>query len=372
MNDLLAVLESVESLTRLQSEADERSVEAALHCTHPDLRELAILLSPAAGQHLEKMAQRAQALTQKHFGRTISLYVPLYLSNYCSGGCSYCGFASDREVPRSRLERPEMIEEMQALKAQGFEDVLLLTGECCPEADFEYLLDATALAAEHFHNVSVEAFAMTQREYGRLGDAGCTGITLYQETYDTRLYEKLHRWGEKKDFRYRLEAPTRALEAGLRWAGIGALLGLSNPVSDLIALFAHAQYLMKRFWRSGVLISFPRICEQRGDYIPEFAVDEQLLAQAIFAFRICLPDVPLVLSTREGQRFRDGIAGVGISRMSIASRTTVGGYAHSAADPKDGQFLITDTRDVETFCAALQAKRLEPVFKNWDRVFQNL
>ncbi|HNT33923.1 MAG TPA: radical SAM protein, partial [bacterium] len=299
-------------------------------------------------------------------------YVPLYLSNYCSGGCSYCGFASDREVPRSRLERPEMIEEMQALKAQGFEDVLLLTGECCPEADFEYLLDATALAAEHFHNVSVEAFAMTQREYGRLGDAGCTGITLYQETYDTRLYEKLHRWGEKKDFRYRLEAPTRALEAGLRWAGIGALLGLSNPVSDLIALFAHAQYLMKRFWRSGVLISFPRICEQRGDYIPEFAVDEQLLAQAIFAFRICLPDVPLVLSTREGQRFRDGIAGVGISRMSIASRTTVGGYAHSAADPKDGQFLITDTRDVETFCAALQAKRLEPVFKNWDRVFQNL
>jgi len=350
-------------------QADADSVRFALNSPQPGLREFARLLSPAADAELEAMATRAQAITRRHFGRVISLYVPLYLSNYCSGGCVYCGFAADREQPRRRLEPDELEIECRALKERGFEDVLLLTGERCPQADVDYLRESVRAAARHFHNVTVETFAMTTDEYRSLAAAGCTGVTLYQETYDPALYSRLHRWGPKRDFRFRLEAPERALEAGMRTVGIGALLGLDEPRREAIALLQHAWHLRRRFWRAGVLISFPRLCGAQGHYQPPCPVGDRLLAQIIFAFRIVLPDVPLVLSTREAPAFRDGVAGVGISRMSAASRTTVGGY-HDPTRAEAGQFDVSDTRDAETFCGALRAKGLEPVFKNWEAVYR--
>jgi 2-iminoacetate synthase len=346
-------------------------VEAALASTGPDLRDLAALLSPTAVPHIEAMAQRAQQLTRRHFGRTVSLYVPLYLSNHCPGGCAYCGFASDREQGRQRLEPEGLDAELAALKAQGFDDVLLLTGERCPEADVDYLVTCVETAAQRFHKVSIESFAMTTGEYKHLVDAGCTGITLYQETYDPGLYEQLHRWGPKRDYRIRLEAPGQALDAGMRSAGLGALLGLGDPIFEMLCCYNHARHLLKHHYRSGVMISFPRIRPQVGSFTPSHAVTPQLLAQIIFAMRICLPDVPLVLSTREAATFRDGMAGIGISRMSVASRTTVGGYAN--VPEVDGrQFDVADGRDVETFCRDLEQVGLEPVFKNWDAVFQAL
>jgi hypothetical protein len=162
------------------SSASERVI-AALGAAAPGAQELQTLLSPEASEFLEPMAKRAEQLTRRHFGRTISLYVPLYLANYCVGGCVYCGFASDRDQPRRRLEKKDLAAEIQALKARGFEDVLLLTGDRTPEAGFRYLRDSVAIAARHFHNVTVESFAMTTEEYAELADAGCTGITLYQE-----------------------------------------------------------------------------------------------------------------------------------------------------------------------------------------------
>jgi 2-iminoacetate synthase len=360
---------SVEPYIERAQAASRTDVLAAMRAAHPAEREFAALISPVATELLEPMAQRAQALTHGHFGKTVSLYAPLYLSNYCSGGCSYCGFASDRKQPRQKLTLDDLKRETKALKAKGIEDVLLLTGERCPQADFEYLLACVAETARHFHRVSVEAFAMTQEEYARLAAAGCTGITLYQETYDPEVYARLHRWGEKRDYRYRLEAPDRALAAGLRSVGIGALLGLANPVQDALSVFRHAKHLQKKHWRSGVMISFPRICHEVGDFAPAYTVTDQQLVQLILAFRLCLPDVPLVLSTREAEAFRDGMAGVGISRMSVASRTTVGGYGDVAAEDS-GQFDVQDLRDVEPFCDAIRQHGLEPVFKNWDAVFQ--
>jgi 2-iminoacetate synthase len=343
-------------------------VRRALDARTPGVREFAALLSPAAAESLEEMALRARHLTRQHFGRTISLYVPLYLSNYCSGGCVYCGFAADRNQPRRKLNRAELQSEVEALHRVGFEDVLLLTGERCPEADFGYLLDCVNVAVKRFHSVAVESFAMTAEEYRQLAEAGCTGVTLYQETYDPSGYARLHRWGPKRDYLYRLQAPERGLGAGLRTFGVGALLGLNDPRFEALCLFRHVEYLRKRFWRSGLTVSFPRLCHEQGDYHAAHAVSDRFLAQMIFAFRICLPDLPLVLSTREVPAFRDGMAGVGISRMSAASRTTVGGYG-SAAAPTGGQFSVNDPRDVAAFCSALRAKGLEPVFKNWDGVF---
>jgi 2-iminoacetate synthase len=349
--------------------ADPVAAAAALASEDPGERELAALLSPAAAGLLEPMAQRAEALTRRHFGRTITLYAPLYLSDYCSSGCVYCGFASDRQQPRHRLGPADMPREMAALKAMGLEEVLLLTGERTPEADFVYLRDAVAEAARHFHAVTVEAFPMTSAEYADLAEAGCVGVTLYQETYDPRQYECLHRWGPKRDYAARLDAPERLLAAGVRTAGLGTLLGISDPYFDALALYRHAQHLRRTHWQAGVSLSFPRVCAQTGGYTPPHPVGEQLLAQMICAFRICLPDVPLVLSTRESGRFRDGMAGVGISKMSVASRTTVGGYLAHAVSP-DGQFHVNDGRDVAAFCAALRGKGLEPVFKNWDKVYR--
>jgi len=351
------------------AQSDDAAVQAALSAPRPGLREFAALLSPAAGRAQEPFAQRAQAATRRHFGRTIALYVPLYLSNFCSGGCVYCGFAADRAQPRRRLEPAEIEAECLALKRRGLEDILLLTGERCPQADVDYLQAGVAAAARHFHNVTVETFAMTTEEYRALVAAGCTGITIYQETYDPDLYAELHRWGPKRDFRFRLEAPERALAAGMRTAGIGALLGLADPVRDAIGLLQHALHLQKRHWQAGLSVSFPRLCGERGHYHPPHPVGDRLLVRIICAFRLALPEVPLVLSTREAPAFRDAMAGVGISRMSVASRTTVGGY-HDPTRSTGGQFDVNDTRDAEAFCAALRAKGLEPVFKNWDAVYR--
>ncbi|OGR16118.1 MAG: thiamine biosynthesis protein ThiH [Deltaproteobacteria bacterium RIFOXYB2_FULL_66_7] len=328
------------------------------------------MLSPAAHPFMEVMAQRARALTQRHFGRTISMYAPLYLANYCMSGCAYCGFASDRVQPRRRLEPPEVEMELASLKEMGFEEVLLLTGERTSQAGFGYLLECVSMAARRFHAVGIEAFPMTTREYALLADAGCSGVTLYQETYDPLQYDRLHRWGPKKDYLDRLDAPARAMEAGMRTVGMGVLLGLSDPVFDAVCLLRHACHLQRIHWKSGIALSFPRLQPQAGNFTAPFPVDEALLARMMFAVRIVLPEVPLLLSTRERPGFRDGMAGLGVCKMSAGSRTTVGGYG--GAEPKtEGQFRVGDERSVPDICAMLRHRGLKPVFKNWDSVFRD-
>jgi len=344
-------------------------VRRALGAESPGERELAALLSPAAAEFLEPMAQRAQAITRRHFGRTIKLYTPLYLSNFCNGGCLYCGIAADRKAQRSVLDFEHLRHEMQAIKEMHLEELVLLTGERMPEADLPYLRDCVAIAAEHIHNVNIEVFPMDEEEYRQLADVGCTGVTLYQETYDQTVYEKMHRWGAKRDFFQRLEAPDRALRGGMRAIGIGALLGLADPRFEMLCTYRHAKHLLKTYWRAGVSISFPRIQPQLGGFVPDHPVDEKMLAQFIFALRIALPEIPLVLSTREPARVRDGLAGLGISKMSVASKTTVGGYSDDSEESTE-QFSISDERGIPEFCTMLRAKGLEPVFKNWDATYR--
>ncbi|MEN8254213.1 MAG: 2-iminoacetate synthase ThiH [Verrucomicrobiota bacterium] len=355
----------------LDREYTAREVERAINCADPNERELAALLSPQAAEWLEPMAQRAQAITRRHFGRTIKLYTPLYLSNFCNGGCLYCGIAADRRATRTVLDKEHLRHEMEAIKQMHLEELVLLTGERMPEADLPYLRDCVAIAAEYIHNVNIEVFPMAEDEYRQMADAGCTGVTLYQETYDPEIYERMHRWGDKRDYFQRLEAPGRALRGGMRTIGIGALLGLGDPRFDLLCTYRHAKHLLKTYWQAGVSISFPRIQPQLGGFEPDHPVDERMLAQYIFALRICLPEIPLVLSTREPRRVRDGMAGLGSSKMSVASKTTVGGYSDDSEESTE-QFEISDNRNIPEFCGMLRAKGLEPVFKNWDATFRNL
>ncbi|WP_449258863.1 2-iminoacetate synthase ThiH [Chlorobium limicola] len=334
----------------------------------PDETRFREMLSPESSWTLERLAAESRAITLRRFGRTMTLYAPLYLSNHCPSGCAYCGFASDRTTPRRRLEQNELHTELAAMKNLGISDILLLTGERTRNADFDYLRRSVETAASHMQRVSIEAFPMSTEEYRELARAGCTGITIYQETYDRERYARLHRWGPKKDYAERLDTPSRALEGGIKTAGLGVLLGLADPLQDALMLYRHIRHLGRTWWRAGLSISFPRIRPQTGGYQPPFSVSDHQLARMIFAFRIALPDVELVLSTRESPAFRDGMAGLGITRMSIASRTTVGGYTEPDNN-KNGQFHIHDDRSAEEFCKALKAKQIEPVFKNWEHAY---
>lgn len=334
----------------------------------PDEASFREMLAPDSRWTLELLAAQSRAITLRRFGRTMTLYAPLYLSNHCSSGCAYCGFASDRTTPRRRLEQEEIRKELGAMKRLGISDVLLLTGERTKAADFDYLRTSVATAAADMQRVTVEAFPMSVAEYRELAEAGCTGITIYQETYDRARYAELHRWGPKKDFLERLDTPSRALEGGIKTAGLGVLLGLADPQEDALMLYRHLRHLGKTYWRAGLSLSFPRIRPQTGSYQPPFTISDHLLARMIFAFRIALPDVELVLSTRESPAFRDGMAGLGITRMSIASRTTVGGYSDTESGDR-GQFDIFDDRSAEAFCKALREKNIEPVFKNWEHAY---
>ena len=344
-------------------------VERAIGADAPNEKTMAALLSPKAAEYLEPMAQRAQAITKRHFGRTVSLYTPLYLSNFCNGGCLYCGIAGDRRAKRAVLDEAQLRHEMEAIKEMHLEELVLLTGERMPEADVPYLKECIAICAEYIHNVNIEVFPMSGSEYRELAEAGCTGVTLYQETYDQEVYEKMHRWGDKRDYFSRLDAPDRALKGGLRTIGIGALLGLADPTYDMLCVYRHAKYLQKNYWQAGISISFPRIKPQMGGFQADFPVDEKMLAQYVFAMRICLPEIPLVLSTREPRHVRDGMAGLGISKMSVASKTTVGGYSDDS-DESTEQFEISDERNIPEFCEMLRGRGLEPVFKNWDSTYR--
>lgn len=345
-------------------------VERALSAELPDENMLAALLSPAAADFLEPLAARAQALTRRYFGKTIQLYAPLYLSNFCNGGCLYCGFAADRHAQRTSLSQAEIRLEMEGLAKMGIQEVVMLTGERMPQADVPYLRDAIGIAAQHVHNINIEVFPMEEQEYRGLAEAGCTGVTLYQETYDQDVYKRMHRWGEKSHFFRRLNAPDRALRGGMRAIGIGALLGLADPRFDLMCVYRHAKYLLKNYWQSGVAISFPRLRPEIGGFQADEFVSDRDFARFIFAFRICLPEIPLVLSTRETIRMRDGLAGVGINKMSVESKTTVGGYSEEHKT-STRQFDISDERSVAEFCSMLHGKGLDPVFKNWDGVYRD-
>ena len=353
----------------LTESSDLNAIEAAIYSKNPTIRELALLLSPSAKTFIEPMAQRAKYLTQRYFGKTISLYSPLYLSNYCNGGCVYCGIAADRRADRLVLNNKQLSKEIEELSASGIDEIVLLTGERMPEADVDYLENAIKLSSKKISSINIEVFPMLENEYRILANAGCTGVTLYQETYDPIVYEKMHRWGDKRDFYNRLHAPERALKGGLRTIGLGALLGLANPVFDMLCLYNHANYILKNFWQSGISISFPRIKPQLGEFRANFPVNELMLSQYIFALRICLPTVPLLLSTRESATIRDGLAGLGISKMSVASKTTVGGYSSNIGKSTE-QFEISDNRDIKMFCNALRRKNLEAVFKNYDSIYR--
>ncbi len=327
---------------------------------------LMVLVSPAARGHLEQMAQLAHQLTVQRFGKTIKLYVPLYLSNYCSSSCRYCGFNVDNKIERKRLTIEEALEQADIIANEGFRDILLVSSEDRNYITVEYLCELSKQLRKKFSCVSIEVYQMTAAEYSELFAAGIEGVTLYQETYDRDVYKYYHPAGLKTDYGQRLNVADDMAAAGMREIGLGALLGLADWRVETLALGEHAHYLMKRYWQSHISISFPRIrpaSHVDGQQFEHLLSDKDMV-QMMLALRLCFADVGLVLSTREPASLRDNMVSLGITRMSAGSKTSPGGYCKTEHALE--QFDVNDSRSASQIAEMLRERGLDAVWKDWD------
>jgi 2-iminoacetate synthase len=316
------------------------------------------------------MAHEAQRLTRWFFGRTIGLYVPIYLSNVCSADCTYCGYAirSGNREKRDTLKETDIHRECETLARQGFQNVLLLTGEARHAAPVDYIARAVEIAREYFPSVSIEVYSMDEEEYARLVDCGLEGMTCYMETYDREVYSQVHLIGEKADYKYRIGASERAGRAGVRRLSIGVLLGLSDWRVDAFRLIQHAHYLQRVCWQSALSISFPRLRHTPERFeITNFVSDRELV-QMMLATRLLLPEAGFNISTREPKEFRDRLIPLGTTMMSAGSSTRPGGYATTGEETLE-QFELEDHRPLEDVIAAIRAAGYDPVLKDFDRAF---
>ena len=383
-------------LTRLHElacAADRQAVAASLRIAEPALADFACLISPAAGEVLEELARRAQALTRQRFGRVIRLFAPLYLSNECINNCRYCGFSRDHPILRVTLSVDEVLREARALKDQGFRNLLLVAGEHPRFISEGYLRDCIAALHAEVPSISLEVGPMATEEYRPLVAAGAEGLVVYQETYDRTLYADLHTSGPKRNFEWRLETPERAYAAGFRRLGIGALYGLADWRREAICLAAHAQYLLRHCWTSQLTISIPRLRPCAGQFQPLTHLTDREMVQLVCAFRLMFPDVGLVLSTREPAALRDGLIPLGITLISAGSHPEPGGYTgagreklhrtergrivelgasewatngEGGAPEATGQFNIADERSPNEVAERIRRLGYEPVWKDWD------
>ena len=379
------------ALEQRSLEASADAAQAALRHGPSSLVDFAHLISPAAAPLLEDLCRRSQQLTQQRFGKVIRLFAPLYLSNECINNCKYCGFSRDNPILRVTLSVEEVNQEAHALMAQGFRNILLVSGEHPKFVSTGYLEDCVRALHVLVPSISLEVGPMETAQYETMVHAGADGLVVYQETYDRDIYAQMHTAGPKRNFDWRLETPERACAAGFRRLGIGALFGLSAWRREALAVAAHAQYLLRHCWRAQLTISLPRLRPCAGQFQPLTQMSERDLVQLVCAFRLLFPDVGLVLSTRESARLRDGLIPLGITLLSAGSHTEPGGYtgagkaklhhtergrivelgasewAENSPDLQaTGQFDIADERSPGEVSQLIRKLGYEPVWKDWD------
>jgi len=308
----------------------------------------------AAGVSQSAACAAARRLTAARHGGApdraawpVQLYAPLYLSSHCANRCAYCGFAADQPVLRRHLNRTEARGQAALLQARGLVHLLLVAGDFPRLTTPDYLAGIIADLADRELEIDLEIAAQTTLEYDRLRRAGAGGVTLYMETYDEEAYIRHHPRGPKVSYDWRLEALDRAAEAGLRRLGMGILLGLAEPVADLLAMVRHATYLRRRYPECRLAFSLPRVHKAPGTFTVPFPVADDLFIRMYAALRHAFPEATLVLSTREAPPLRERLADICVTRMSAASSTIPGGYEESLpATGPGGQFPVADGRSV--------------------------
>ncbi|MEE1271008.1 MAG: 2-iminoacetate synthase ThiH [Prevotellamassilia sp.] len=348
-------------------------VEAALRRPRCTVDDFMALISPAAEPYLEQMAQLSRRYTEKRFGRTVSMFIPLYLTNSCTNSCVYCGFHVANKMARTILTPEEMMREYEAIKQLGpFENLLLVTGENPVKAGVPYLAKALDLAKPLFSNLKIEVMPLETEEYRELTRHGMNGVICFQETYHRENYKIYHPRGKKSDFEWRVNGFDRMGLAGVHSIGMGVLIGLEKEWrTDLTMMARHLRYLQKHYWRTKYSVNFPRMCPaENGGFQPNCIMSDRELAQLTFAMRIFDHDVDISYSTRERANFRDHMATLGVTTMSAGSRTEPGGYACYPEALE--QFEVSDPRTVEEVADALRRMGVEPVWKDWDGSFDHV
>jgi 2-iminoacetate synthase len=306
----------------------------------------------------------------------------LYLSNYCTNSCSYCGFNKENKSERTRLTIDQALEEADIIASEGFRDILLVSSEDRKFISVDYLVELAGKLREKFASISIEIYQLSSDEYARLFKAGIEGVTLYQETYDRQAYKYYHPEGPKSDYDNRLLTPEHIAAAGMREVGLGVLLGLTDWRIETLALAEHAHYLIRRYWQAHVSFSFPRLRPARGTgFQPvktrprwpchgaqfKHLLSDKNLVQMITALRLCFADAGLVLSTRERAQLRDHLIKLGITKLSAGSKTNPGGYSGRCQAIE--QFQIDDNRSPAQVAAMIKRHGFEPVWKDWDVAF---
>ncbi len=365
--DVLEKYDWEEVLARVDSISDRQVEQALSRAGRGSLDDFLALVSPRAGHYLEQMGQVSYDLTRKRFGNNINLFTPIYLSNECNNVCTYCGFSFTNKITRKTLNHEQMLAEIETIKSEGFDSILLLTGENSKNVGVSYLNDALKLFKKHFTYVALEVQPLDAEEYGLLIQSGLDAVLVYQETYHRPNYAIFHPRGKKSKFDYRLLTPERAGSVGIRKLGLGVLLGLSDWRVDSFMCAAHLDFLKKKFWQTQFSISFPRFRPASNVNSKYNNVGEKDLLQVMLAFRIFDEDLDLSLSTREAPSYRDQVFPYGVTTISAGSKTNPGGY--SCEEESLEQFATSDKRTPHEVASKLTELNLFPVWKDWDKTF---
>lgn len=365
--DSIAFADANKDNTTLLRDILEKGREAK-GLTH---REAATLLLAEDGEIRRQTAQLANEIKHRFYGKRVVLFAPLYLSNYCVNGCTYCPYHyENKTIPRHKLTQDEIRNEVIALQDMGHKRLALETGEHPLFNTMEYLLESinTIYSIKHkngaIRRVNVNIAATTVENYRKLKEAGIGTYILFQETYHKGNYEELHPKGPKSDYYYHTEAMDRAMEGGIDDVGIGVLFGLNTYLYDFIGLMMHAEHLEARFGVGPHTISVPRICPADDIEVTDFpnAIPDDIFLHIIAVTRIAVPYTGIIVSTREKESVRSQALHVGVSQVSGGSKTTVGGYA-SSTDAKDSaQFEVSDQRSLDDVVAWLLEQGHVPSF----------
>lgn len=335
----------------------DRILEKARDCKGLSHREALVLLDCELEDEKEKIFALAREIKQKFYGNRIVMFAPLYLSNYCVNGCTYCPYhLKNKHIRRKKLTQEEIVREVIALQDMGHKRLVLETGEDPVHNPIEYVLESirTIYGIKHkngaIRRVNVNIAATTVENYRKLKEAGIGTYILFQETYNKKAYEELHPTGPKHDYAYHTEAMDRAMDGGIDDVGCGVLFGLNLYRYDFVGLLMHAEHLEAAKGVGPHTISVPRI-RAADDIDPgtfSNAISDEIFEKIVAVLRIAVPYTGIIISTRESQKARERVLRLGVSQISGGSRTSVGGYVEEEKEEENSaQFDVSDTRTLD-------------------------
>ncbi|MEG2145232.1 MAG: [FeFe] hydrogenase H-cluster radical SAM maturase HydG [Lachnospiraceae bacterium] len=320
-------------------------------------REASVLLACEIEEKNQEIFTLAEQIKKDFYGNRIVMFAPLYLSNYCINGCTYCPYhMKNKHIARKKLTQEEVRKETIALQDMGHKRLALEAGEDPVNNPIEYILECidTIYSIKHkngeIRRVNVNIAATTVENYRKLKDAGIGTYILFQETYHKDSYLELHPTGPKHDYAYHTEAMDRAMEGGIDDVGVGVLFGLDKYRYEFAGLLMHAEHLEATFGVGPHTISVPRLCPAEDIDVKDFdnSISDDIFAKIVACIRISVPYTGMIISTRESQKCRERVLHLGVSQISGGSKTSVGGYATpEPLEENSAQFDVSDTRSLD-------------------------